>query len=153
MGTQGLGGIRKLLLGSTTERVLRGTRTPLLAVPLGGAQIVVLDPSGPRWNMQTILMATDFSEASADAVRGLQISRNNCPVRLVFAHVVTPAELAPPSQSDDAQADDERAVDARKRLEELSERISGSLERDTVVAVGQPADVDRLDRARSGGQA
>ena len=34
MGTQGLGGLRKLLLGSTTERVLRRTHTPLLAVPL-----------------------------------------------------------------------------------------------------------------------
>lgn len=32
MGTHGLGGFRKLMLGSTTERVLRGTQTPVLAV-------------------------------------------------------------------------------------------------------------------------
>jgi nucleotide-binding universal stress UspA family protein len=140
MGTQGLGGIRKLLLGSTTERVLRGTRTPLLAVPPGSAQIVVLDPSGPRWNMQTILMATDFSEASADAVLWAADLAQQLSVRLVFAHIVTPAELAPPSESDGAQGDDERATDARKRLDELSKRTSGNLERDTVVAVGQPAD-------------
>ena len=33
MGTHGLGGVRKWLLGSTTERVLRRTHTPVLAVP------------------------------------------------------------------------------------------------------------------------
>ena len=33
MGTQGLGGFRKWLLGSTTERVLRRTKVPVLAVP------------------------------------------------------------------------------------------------------------------------
>ena len=33
MGTQGLGGFRKWLLGSTTERLLRRTHIPVLAVP------------------------------------------------------------------------------------------------------------------------
>ena len=140
MGTQGLGGIRKLLLGSTTEQVLRGTRTPLLAVPVGGARIVGLDPSQPRWHMETILIATDFSEASADAVQWAAELAQRLSVRLVVAHVVTQAELAPPSESDGAQGDDEQAAGARKRLEELAARIPGSLERDTVVAVGQPAD-------------
>ena len=36
MGTQGLGGFRKWLLGSTTERLLRRTHLPVLAVPLAG---------------------------------------------------------------------------------------------------------------------
>ena len=35
MGTHGLGGFRKLLLGSTTEHVLRRTEWPVLAVPPG----------------------------------------------------------------------------------------------------------------------
>jgi len=33
MGTQGLGGLRKWLVGSTTERLLRQTQVPVLAVP------------------------------------------------------------------------------------------------------------------------
>jgi nucleotide-binding universal stress UspA family protein len=140
LGTQGLGGIRKLILGSTTERVLRATRTPLLAVPAGGGHVVVLDPGGPRWNMETILIATDFSKAAADAVQWAADLAKELSVRLVFAHVVTQAELAPPSDSDGAQGDDEQAAEARKRLEELAARIPGSLERDTVVTVGQPAD-------------
>ena len=35
MGTHGLGGFRKFLLGSTTEQVLRRTEWPVLAVPAG----------------------------------------------------------------------------------------------------------------------
>jgi universal stress protein A len=35
MGTHGLGGFRKFLLGSTTEQVLRRTEWPVLAVPVG----------------------------------------------------------------------------------------------------------------------
>jgi nucleotide-binding universal stress UspA family protein len=33
MGTQGLGGPKRLVFGSTTEAVLRGARVPVLAVP------------------------------------------------------------------------------------------------------------------------
>jgi nucleotide-binding universal stress UspA family protein len=33
MGTEGLSGLRKMLLGSTTDRVLRATWVPVLAVP------------------------------------------------------------------------------------------------------------------------
>lgn len=33
MGTQGLGGAKRMVFGSTTERVLRESRVPILAVP------------------------------------------------------------------------------------------------------------------------
>jgi nucleotide-binding universal stress UspA family protein len=36
MGTQGLEGAKRLMFGSTTERVLRESRIPVLAVPAGG---------------------------------------------------------------------------------------------------------------------
>ncbi len=35
MGTQGRGGAKRLVFGSTTERVLRESRVPVLAVPAG----------------------------------------------------------------------------------------------------------------------
>ena len=140
MGTQGLGGFSKLLLGSTTERVLRRTHTPLLAVPLVDAQMVVLDTSGPRFNMTTILMATDFSEASADAAQWAADLAQQMAVPLVFAHVVTPADVPPQSRSYVAEVDDERVTRARIRLEELSAQLSGTLACETVVSVGRPAD-------------
>jgi nucleotide-binding universal stress UspA family protein len=140
MGTQGLGGLRKLLLGSTTERVLRRTRSPLLAVPLVEAQMIVLDDSGPRFNMKSILMATDFSEASADAAPWAADLAREISVPLVLAHVVTPADVPRQWQSYVGDADTERATLARKRLEELSAHLSGTAGCDTVVVVGRPAD-------------
>ena len=35
MGTQGSGGAKRLVFGSTTERVLRESPVPVLAVPAG----------------------------------------------------------------------------------------------------------------------
>jgi len=45
MGTHGLGGLRKLLLGSTTEQVLRRTEWPVLAVPPGAVSVPVRQSS------------------------------------------------------------------------------------------------------------
>jgi nucleotide-binding universal stress UspA family protein len=140
MGTQGLGGLRKLLLGSTTERVLRRTHTPLLAVPLVDAHMVVLDDRGPRFNMKSILMATDFSEASAEAASWAAELAREIAVPLVLAHVVTPADAPSQWQSYVGDADDERATLARTRLEGLSAQFAGMPGYDTVVAVGRPAD-------------
>ena len=50
MGTHGLGGVRKWLLGSTTERVLRRTHTPVLAVP---PTVSELRPSKRRYVRQS----------------------------------------------------------------------------------------------------
>ena len=58
MGTTGRSGLDRLLLGSTTERVLRTTTRPLLAVPPGAAE-----PAFDR-----ILLPTDGSEAADRAV-------------------------------------------------------------------------------------
>jgi nucleotide-binding universal stress UspA family protein len=141
MGTQGLGGFRKLLLGSTTERVLRRTHTPLLAVPLvDGQPVVLLEDREPRFNMETILMATDFSEASAEAVRWAADVAREIAVPLLLTHVVTPADAPPQWRSYLGDADDERAALARIRLEGLSAQLSGSPASDTMVAVGWPAD-------------
>jgi nucleotide-binding universal stress UspA family protein len=40
MGTHGLGGIRKLLIGSTTDQVLRRTEWPVLVVPAAVAESI-----------------------------------------------------------------------------------------------------------------
>ena len=46
MGTHGLGGFRKLLLGSTTEQVLRRTEWPVLAVPAGAVSAPAVEHPG-----------------------------------------------------------------------------------------------------------
>jgi len=140
MGTQGLGGLRKLLLGSTTERVLRRTHSPVLAVPLVNAQALILDDHGPRFSMTSILMATDFSDASGDAALWAADLAREMSVPLVLAHVVTPADVPPQWQSYVGDADAERAALARERLAALAAHLPGAPGCDTVVAVGRPAD-------------
>ena len=58
MGTTGRSGLNRLLLGSTTERVLRTTTRPLLAVP----------PAAGEPAFDRILLPTDGSEGAERAV-------------------------------------------------------------------------------------
>jgi hypothetical protein len=67
MGTHGRGGFRKLLLGSTTEQVLRRTEWPVLAVP-GGA-VTAPAAADPGVQLKKILRATDFRESALAATQ------------------------------------------------------------------------------------
>lgn len=140
MGTHGLGGFRKLLLGSTMERVLGRTHTPLLAVPGVDAPLVILDAAGPRFVMKTILMATDFSEASTNAVQWAADLAERLEVPLVLTHVVTPIVVPARWRSYVEGADEERVAHARVRLEKLSAGVADGVPREVVVSIGRPAD-------------
>lgn len=140
MGTHGLGGFRKLLLGSTTERILRRTHTPLLAVPGVVAQSLILDAAGPRFNMKTILMATDFSEASADVGRWAAGLAQRIDVPLVLAHVVAPVAVPPRWRSYAEGVDEDRVAQTRVRLETLSTSLPDRVPSEVVVSLGRPAD-------------
>ena len=67
MGTHGLGGLRKLLLGSTTEQVLRRTEWPVLAVPAGAVSAPAVEHPGVQ--LRKILLATDFRESAMAAMQ------------------------------------------------------------------------------------
>ncbi len=62
MGTHGRSGLRRLVLGSVTEKVLRTAPCPVLTVPPHAPEI----PS-PRPELRRILCAIDFSPASVRA--------------------------------------------------------------------------------------
>ena len=140
IGTHGLGGVRKWLLGSTTERVLRRTPVPVLAVP----------PAGPAFASETadgtleiarVLAATDFSDASIAAVEYAAQLANQFAATLTLVHVIEPV-MVPPQWLPLAEISDEpRVADARARLERLTARWRGHREWDAIVSVGRPADV------------
>lgn len=71
MGTHGLRGPRKLLLGSTTERALRSATVPVLAIPHHGPRRPVRGwPCGP------LIAATDLGpEAERDVGAGAALAR------------------------------------------------------------------------------
>jgi len=140
MGTHGLGGFRKLLLGSTTERVLRHTRTAVLAVPPMRTQAVVLDRSGPRLELKSILVGTDFSEASAAALRWAGDVAEQSTVPIVLSHVVTPIVVPSRWQLYVADMEGERVRCAEARLKALSATVKKGVACDNVVSIGRPAE-------------
>lgn len=60
-GTHGRRGLRRLLIGSVAEKVLRTAPCPVLTVRAG-------EEVGPAWNVRNILAPVDFSDASKMAV-------------------------------------------------------------------------------------
>ena len=93
MGTHGLGGFRKLLLGSTTEQVLRRTEWPVLAVPPGAVSAPAVEHPGVQ--LRKILLATDFRESAMSATQWAADLASDVAVPLVLAHVVEPVVVSP----------------------------------------------------------
>jgi nucleotide-binding universal stress UspA family protein len=137
MGTQGLGGLQKMLLGSTTERVLRRARHPVLAVPLSAGRTP--DAGDPSTGIRRILVGTDFTAASIDAVRWAAGFARDLGAGLLIAHIVVPTRVAPAWQPLVEQADQSRVEDARARMEALSREFPG-LAVETVVALDRAED-------------
>jgi nucleotide-binding universal stress UspA family protein len=139
IGTHGLGGLRKLLLGSTTEQVLRRTRVPVLAVP-GGDVPMIDDASGRRLAITSALAATDFSETARRVVEFAVEIAVEFAIPLILAHAVAPLSVPGRWQRYVDLGDEERIAQARGRLEgwlkESGERIQG----DVVVGLDRPAD-------------
>jgi universal stress protein A len=137
MGTHGHGGFRKLLLGSTTEQVLRRSEWPVLAVP-GGA---VTAPAGanPRVQLKKILLATDFRESAMAATQWATDLASDISVPLVFAHVVEPVVVPARWQDRVAEFESDRVASGRRMLDRLSARFPGA-HNECVVSVGRPAD-------------
>jgi nucleotide-binding universal stress UspA family protein len=92
MGTHGSSGFEHLVLGSVTEKVLRKARCPVLTVPPRAR-------SRSRVPFRHLLCATDFSDASAVAVRfalSLASESNAC---LTLLHVLEWPWHEPPRPS------------------------------------------------------
>ncbi len=91
LGTHGRGGLKKLVLGSVAEEVLRRAGCPVITV---GPHIDVL--SGASGKFHTILFATDFHPASAKALEYALLLANQSQAKLILLHVLPPAGLPGP---------------------------------------------------------
>jgi nucleotide-binding universal stress UspA family protein len=136
MGTQGLGGLRKWLLGSTTERVLRRTKVPVLAVP-------TTDESATREanSVSHILAATEFSGASVAAAEVAAHLARAFSAKLTLTHIVEPVTVPSQWLRLAEESDETRVASARAKLHALAERIRGPQECDEVVALGRAGDL------------
>jgi hypothetical protein len=64
MGTRGLSGIKRLVLGSTAEKVLQAATCPVLAVP----PLAASTPPSHRTPFSRIVCPVNFSDSSVKAL-------------------------------------------------------------------------------------
>lgn len=150
MGTRGLTGYRKAFFGSTTERVLRHTELPVLAVPLGlesGAPATApLAFRGP------VIAAVDFSEASTQSVRFAVGLAKALDVPVLLAHIAAQPAVPQRWQERGVAAPETDSARVRRRLEDLVAGRPAAVPIEIVVASGAPAEeIARLASARKAG--
>jgi nucleotide-binding universal stress UspA family protein len=137
MGTHGRRGFRKLLLGSTTEQVLRRTEVPVLAVP-GGA-VPAPAATDPGVQLKKILLATDFRESALAATQWATELASDINIPVVFAHVVEPVVVPARWLALAAEFESERVASGRRMLGQLADSIHHA-NHECVVSIGRPAD-------------
>ncbi|HKY19871.1 MAG TPA: universal stress protein [Vicinamibacterales bacterium] len=136
MGAHGRTGTNKLMLGSTTHRILRRSRLPVLATPP-----VVGRARGPEkaWPGQLVMAPIDIGiRARADALAAAVVARE-LGTQLELVHVLEPIS-SPPWLEVDA---DRRNLQQQRRAIARLTRLQDEL-KDVAVAVrvesGKPAD-------------
>jgi nucleotide-binding universal stress UspA family protein len=91
LGTHGRGGLKKLVLGSVAEEVMRRVGCPVITV---GPHIDL--PLGEVAEFHKILYATDFHPASAKALEYALLLANQLRAKLILLHLMPPAVLPGP---------------------------------------------------------
>ena len=138
MSSRGATGIRRLFLGSITERVLRATTVPVVVTPPG-------DP-GPestdevRETVRRILVPVDLTGAMQDQVRVALHLGIILGAPLLLAHVVEPVRAFIPGHIHAANVDSERRDRAERRLQALVDTFPTPPRTEPLVVFGEPAE-------------
>ena len=136
MGTHGLSGFKRLLLGSVTERVLRESPCPVLTVP---PRVVQHAPE--PLSLAIVVCAVDFSSSSARALDYAVSVARKAEGRLVVFHALEwfDEEVERPHAGVDTKRLPTSEDDARQELEELLTPDARACDPELVVGYGRPA--------------
>jgi nucleotide-binding universal stress UspA family protein len=137
VGTHGLTGARRVMLGSTTRELLRRTEVPILTVPrMRNRRVAPLSESWPGQVVAAVGLGRPGATEVDIAVRIAESFNSS----LVLLHVVTP--VIPPAWLKSAFGSHERdrAALARQRLAALITRARSRVSIDARVVSGPVAD-------------
>ena len=131
MGTHGLRGIDRLMLGSVTEKVLRRARCPVLAVrspaPLGSGSVRDPEPV----HLGKIILCSDFSDHAHRAAEYAVSMAKEYAAELVLLHVIENFRSARDLQI--------ATIEALKQLNQsVSSEQCGGCNVSSLVRVGKP---------------
>jgi nucleotide-binding universal stress UspA family protein len=138
MSSRGATGIRKLFLGSITERVLRATSVPVLVTPPGDAGPAAADDI--RKTVRRILVPVDLSDAMVQPVQVARAIGDFLGEPLLVVHVIEPVRTVVPGHSYAANVDSERRGRAEQRLQALVETLPSRPRVEPLVVFGDPAE-------------
>lgn len=144
LGTQGLGGVKKLFFGSTTSRVLAGAGVAVMAVPYPGDG----HPAAPFTAPRTVLLAASVERDATPLTRDAAQLARDLRARMIIAHVDAPLQLAP-RWAASAGTDASRRARADAMLQRLAGIAAPYAGVETVLLAGDPsAEIARLARDR-----
>lgn len=136
MGTHGVGGFERWVLGSVAEKVLRKAPCPVLTVTKARQEPFPIDPG----RFGEVLCAVDLSESSKQTLAGAVSMAQAAGAHLTLFHVL---EDAPQEQAAVAQAGldlsayrAQRCQEARQRLRALAKDVVCA--HDEIVKTGTP---------------
>ncbi len=136
MGSHGLTGASRMMLGSTTHRVLRESSLPILATPPLETRVARPSQSWPgKWALAPLdLGPRDRADALAAAVAARELG-----VQLQLVHVVEPIADLPWLEIDETRRNQRRRRKALAELTKLKEQLAWAVT-ECHVAAGKPAD-------------
>jgi nucleotide-binding universal stress UspA family protein len=138
MSSHGLTGARKLFFGSTTERVLRETKVPVLVTPPSNPGLLRVENA--RTIVRRIVVPVDLSSASLHQARVANGLAEALGLPLVLVHVIEPvsSRLLTHVNRDELESSRRRA--AEEQLARLAATVPARVPPEAVIAVGDPAE-------------
>ena len=94
IATRGHTGLKRILLGSTAERVVRHAPCPVLTVPSRSADARVSE--APSFRLKKIVVPIDFSQTSAQALPYAAALAERFGAEIILLHVIAPVPLPLP---------------------------------------------------------
>lgn len=150
MSTHGLTGMRKLFFGSTTERVLRETRVPVLAT--SPADEGPRDLGDAHRRIGRVLVPVDLSRASLHQIQIARAVSEALNLPFIATHVVEPVRSPRAPKLHLPSVEVERRAAAEDALNELLATVPRHLHPEALVAFGDPAEeITKIARDRHAG--